>query len=108
MFDGDPLSFFHTNDTLSWGGLELKQQACVNKIRYLIRNDDNGIRKGHLYELFYCKDGVWTSLGKKRAILDDELIYKNVPQGALLWLRDLTKGQEERIFEYKNKKVYWY
>lgn len=108
MFDGDPLSFFHTNDTLSWGGLELKQPVCINKIRYLIRNDDNGIRKGHLYELFYCKDGVWTSLGKKRAILDDELIYKNVPQGALLWLRDLTKGQEERIFEYKNKKVYWY
>jgi len=108
MFDGDPLSFFHTNDTLSWGGIELKLPVCINKIRYLIRNDDNGIRKGHLYELFFCKNGVWTSLGKKRAILDDELIYKNVPLGALYWLRDLTKGHEERIFEYKKGKVIWY
>ena len=45
LFDGDPLSFFHTNDTLSWGGLELEYPVTISKIRYLIRNDDNGIRK---------------------------------------------------------------
>ena len=108
LFDGDPLTFFHSNDSLSWGGLELEQPTVISRIRYIIRNDDNGIRKGHKYELFYMNNGQWTSLGKQIATKDDEIIYNDVPKGALYWLRDHTKGQEERIFEVKNKVVIWH
>lgn len=109
LFDGDPLSFFHSNDTLSWGGLELEQPLVIDRIRYIIRNDDNGIRKGHEYELFYMKDGAWLSLGKQTAKEDDRLLYDNLPLGALFWLRDYTRGVEERIFEIdKNKQVIWH
>lgn len=109
LFDGDPLSFFHTDDTLSWGGLELAQPVVIDRIRYLIRNDDNGIRRGHEYELFYMKEGAWVSLGKQTATEDDRLLYDNIPQGALLWLRDYTRGVEERIFEInEEKQVIWY
>lgn len=108
LFDGDPLTFFHSQDTLSWGGLELEQPATISKIRYIIRNDDNGIRKGHEYELFYMSDGVWKSIGKQIAKEDDQLLYGEIPKGALYWLRDYTKGHEERIFEIKNNIVIWH
>lgn len=108
LFDNDPLTFFHSNDTLSWGGLELKEANVISKIRFIIRNDDNGIRKGHEYELFYMNKGNWDSLGKLTATEDDKLLYKQIPTGALYWLRDYTKGKEERIFEIKNNTVIWH
>lgn len=108
LFDGDPLTFFHSNDTLSWGGLELDKPTSISKIRYIIRNDDNGIRKGHEYELFYMNQGKWESLGKQIATEDDKLLYKQLPKGALYWLRDYTKGREERIFEIKDNTIIWH
>lgn len=108
MFDGDPLTFFHSNDTLSWGGLELDKPIAISKIRFIIRNDDNGIRKGHEYELFYMNQGGWMSLGKQIATKDDELLYKEIPKGSLYWLRDYTKGRAERIFEIKENTVIWH
>lgn len=108
LFDGDPLTFFHSNDSLSWGGLELEKPSVVTRIRYLIRNDDNGIRKGHQYELFYMKDGAWKSFGKQVAAEDDRLLYKGIPKGALYWLRDYTRGREERIFTIENDEIKWH
>lgn len=108
LFDDDALTFFHSNDTLSWGGLELEKPTVISKIRFIIRNDDNGIRKGHEYELFYMNQGSWKSLGKQIAIEDDKLFYRQIPKGALYWLRDYTKGREERIFEMKNNAIIWH
>ena len=61
------------------------------------RNRDNFIRKGDCYELFYATAGGWTSLGKQVAV-SDSLAY-DVPKGALLYLRDHTRGVDDRIFE---------
>jgi hypothetical protein len=37
----------------------------------------------------------------------DSLLYK-VPEGALLYLKDHTRGKDERIFEYKDgKQRFW-
>lgn len=105
LFDGDPLTFFHTSDSLCWDAIELERPASISKIRFIIRNDDNGIRKGHEYELFYASDSCWKSLGKKIAVMDDEIQYANLPKNALFWLRDYTKGHEERIFEISNSGV---
>ena len=65
---------------------------------FVPRNDDNFITPGNSYELFY-QDGVmgWRSLGKQIATTY-ELIHTNIPEGALLWLRNLTRGKEEQIF----------
>lgn len=94
---------------MSWAGLALPKPAHINKIRYIIRNDDNGIRKGNLYELFYIDEsGTWASAGKQTAEQDELLIYKQIPQGTLYWLRNYTRGKEERIFTYeKGKQVWW-
>lgn len=59
------------------------------------------MRKGDIYELFY-PNGIngWQSLGTKQA-KTNELFFDNVPAGALLWLRDLTRGREEQVFYVK-------
>lgn len=108
MFDGDALTFFHTGNAPVWGGLQLEQVEKVDSLRFIIRNDDNGIRRDNLYELFYMKEGHWVSLGRKTAEKDDELVYNQVPEGALYWLRNLTRGKEERIFGYEDGRQVWY
>lgn len=66
----------------------------------------NAIFPGERYELFYW-NGYWKSLGSKVAT-DTELIYRQVPKGALLWLRNLDKGKQERIFIYEGGEQIWY
>lgn len=99
MIDGDVLSFYSAAEsgdkTLVF---DLKEDYPIGKIVFVPRNDDNFIHPGDTYELFY-QDGVrgWKSLGKQIAegcVLE----YTNIPQGALLWLRDLTRGREEQLF----------
>jgi hypothetical protein len=105
MFDGDALTFFHTfEDRPGWGGFQFDKPVHIDKIRYLIRNDDNGIRKGEDYELLYMKDGSWISMGMKTATTDDVIVFHDIPKNALYWLKDQTKGKEERPFTYENNK----
>lgn len=40
--------------------------------------------------------------------IGDSVVYDNVPQKALLWLRNLTKYCEERPFTYENGKQIWW
>ena len=89
-----------------WVGLDLGKPESVGRIGYMTRNDDNNVRIGDTYELFYW-DMDWVSLGKQ--IADDfSLTFHHVPQNALLLLRDLTRGTDERIFLYKDVKQIWY
>jgi len=70
----------------------------IGKILFVPRNDDNFVRKDHLYELFF-HDGPngWRSLGCKIAE-SDSLIFDNVPKNAVFWLHNHTEGIEERCF----------
>ena len=66
----------------------------------------NLIFEGERYELFYW-NGRWKSLGEQVAE-GDFLEYRSVPSNALLWLRNLDKGVQERIFIYEGGKQIWY
>ena len=70
----------------------------IEKIVYMPRNDDNFIRLGDQYELFY-QDGFrgWISLGRQVAS-ELTLHYDNIPQNSVLWLRNLSRGREETVF----------
>lgn len=109
VFDSDPLSFFSGKNTNgNWVGLAFDKPEVVDKIEFLCRNDDNSIRDGELYELYYWLNGDWKSLGRQVGKEAQGLVFKNVPQKALLLLRDHTKGKEERIFTYEaGKQVWW-
>ena len=80
-----------------WVGLDFGHPVHIGKIVYTPRNRDNFIRIGDEYELFYATEQDWKSLGVKRA-MSDSLDYQ-VPMGALLYLKNHTRGNDERIFE---------
>ena len=49
----------------------------------------------------------WVSLGIQTAT-NQYLEYDNAPTQALFLLRNLTQGNEERIFTYENGKQVWW
>ena len=90
----------------SWVGLKFSKPEMIKKVILTPRNRDNFIRRGDLYELYYWDHQKWCSLGAKEATSDN--IIFNVPKSSLLYLKDLTRGNQERIFEYKNGKQVWW
>lgn len=105
--DGDPYNSYSSKEASgSWVGLRLSQPQRIAKIVYVPRNRDNFIRKGDEYELYYWSRQGWRSLGVKQA-MSDCLEYK-APKGSLLYLRDLTRGNQERVFECKDGKQVWW
>jgi hypothetical protein len=89
-----------------WIGLDLKKPKKISRISFCPRTDTNNIYEGMQYEVLYWKNG-WNSLGTKVAE-KNELVYHNVPSKALLWLRNLSQGKEERIFTYENGNQVWW
>lgn len=107
IFDNDILTYAEVNRGLDlWIGADLGDFYNSIQIGFAPRNDDNCISPGNIYELFYW-DNDWISLGKQRATIY-EIRYDNVPSNALLLLRNLSKGIEERPFLYINGKQIWY
>lgn len=105
--DDNPLTYFTLSGGLDlWAGLSFERPVRIARIEFCPRNDDNEIAPGDEYELFYWDD-VWKSLGRKFAT-GYALEYTDVPKGALLWLRNRTKGREERPFTYENDTQIWW
>jgi hypothetical protein len=109
-FDGNALTFFEDARPIKeskYVGLEFGQPETIGKIRFIPRNDMNTVQPGDRYELFYWNNNQFQSLGQQTAT-DTLLIYRNVPVNSMLWLRDLSGGQEERIFTWENGKQVWW
>jgi hypothetical protein len=100
--DQDPLSFYMSQDKGEKLIFSFSSPSIVDKVTFYTRNDDNYVKIGDTYELFY-QAGVngWKSLGKQQALYRT-LKFHNVPSNALLWLHDLSGGKEEEIFIYRN------
>ena len=101
------------DDLLDYGtlpkiaGVEFEKPVSVDVVKYITRNDKNGVYPGNTYELLYFDQGEWVSLGRKVATAD-YIEYENVPSGALYWLRNRTEGKEERPFTVMNGRVrFW-
>ena len=106
MVDGDPLTFYFTGFMGSTILMDFGKQVVLDSFVFIPRNDDNFIRPGDEYELFYHggRKG-WVSLGRKIA-RGVSLSYV-VPRGALFHLRCLTRGKEEQVFQIeKGKQVF--
>ena len=90
-----------------WVGLDLGIARKVGYINFAPRNDDNCIRPGDRYELLCFIDGDWQSLGEKIAT-EYQITYDHVPRNGLLWLRNLSRGREERPFIYQDGCQKWW
>ena len=107
VFDGDILTYFSAKESGAWAGLKFNRPQRVTHIRYWLRNDDNSIREDDNYELFYWDENSWISAGRQTAV-DTLLHYHQIPSGTLYWLRNHTRGKEERPFTYENgKQIFW-
>lgn len=108
VFDQDPLTFFDASTPSdSWVGMDFGELVEIKYIWYTPRSDGNDITPGDTRELFYWSENKWFSLVKQIA-KEPLLMYENVPVNALLWIRNLSRGQEERIFTYnKGKQIWW-
>lgn len=111
--DGLLSKYIFNDDLLDFGtlykmaGVEFEEPVTIDMVKYVTRNDKNGIYPDNTYELFYFDQGEWVSLGEKVATAD-YIEYDNVPSGALYWLRNRTEGKEERPFTVMNGRVrFW-
>lgn len=111
--DGLLSKYIFNDDLLDFGtlykmaGVEFEEPVTFDMVKYVTRNDKNGIYPDNTYELFYFDQGEWVSLGEKVATAD-YIEYDNVPSGALYWLRNRTEGKEERPFTVMNGRVrFW-
>lgn len=106
-FDGDWLTYYDSWEKIPWVGMDFGGSVHIEKVRCVPRTDDNYIHPGDVYELKYWELDRWESLGTKTAD-ENMLIYEDVPVGALLWLSNLTRGKQERVFTYeKGMQVWW-
>ena len=91
VFDDDVDTFFEAASDTSWVGLDFREPRQITKIRFLPRTNGNGIYEGHVYELLYWNGDKWYSLGRKTAT--SHVLQYNVPDNALLILKNLTKNR---------------
>lgn len=98
-FDNDWLTNFDVdNADGNWVGMDMGKGVSVASVRIVPRSDDNDIHPGDTYELRYWNDNnTWTSCGIKEAD-SNVLHYDSIPQGALMWIIDYTRGMDERAF----------
>ena len=108
VFDNNILTGFNgKSPDGNWVGLRLKVPKRVAKLRFIPRNDGNCIEIGDKYELRLWTNTKWKVIATVKAKADI-LCLKNVPRNGLYVLKDLTKGNEQRIFTYENNKQVWW
>ena len=108
--DGNLETWFQKRvETEGWVGLDLGKgnERIITRIRFCPRSDTNFILVGDTYELFYWDNERWNSAGRQVAATG-MLSFTGVPGSTLYWLRNLTRGKEERIFTYEDGKQVWW
>ncbi len=87
-------------------GIDLGSSSFIGTIIFFLKNDGNFVIPGDEYELFYY-NMEWVSCGRKTA-KKFSIEYNNVPKNALLLLKNVSQGTEERIFTYENHEQVWW
>lgn len=97
-YDGNLLSNFEINQPNgNWVGMDMGRPIVVPYVSVSPRSDDNDVCPDDEYELFYFNGKKWKSLGFQLAD-GNSLFYNEIPINTLLWLRDYTRGKDERPF----------
>lgn len=107
-FDGNPATSCKGLQVGYTMGIDLGEgkESRVTNIIFAPSTDLNFVERDHLYELYYF-DTEWHLVGRVYS-KGEKLTFDGVPEGALLLLKDKTKGVEERIFEYSADRQIWH
>ena len=101
LSDRDKLTSAEIQD---WVAIDLGAPASISRIHYLPLTDYNNIVPGETYELLVGDDKGFNSLGMKVAEYS-YIDFDSVPVNGLYWIRNHTKGREERIFTFERNRV---
>lgn len=107
-FDDNLLSFYQTQDANNaMLAVDFGKPIRIDKIKYMPRNDDNFITKGHQYTLCYY-GGKGEVVHCMQTAENETLHFNDLPNNALFILHDQTKGKEERPFTINNGNIIWH
>ena len=108
-YDGNLLSNFEINQPNdNWVGMDMGKPTIVRYVSLSPRSDDNDICPGSEYELYSFDGQKWNSLGYQRAETN-VLHYDDIPLNTLLWIRNYTRGNNERPFIVEdNGEIEWW
>ena len=108
-YDGNLLSNFEINQPNgNWVGMDMERPINVRYFTVSPRSDDNDVCPGNEYELLYFNGTSWLSLGYRIAE-NNSLHYDHIPVNTLLWLRNYTRGTNERPFIINNDRdIEWW
>lgn len=112
LFDGITYNVYKPDMSVKerYVGIDLGENNSyrVTKIKFIPFTDDNVVKDGDTYELFYWKQNSWESLGISKANGAKHVDFEDVPVNALLLLKNTGGGIQQRVFTYKNnKQVFW-
>lgn len=82
--------------------LSLTDPQCVVGINLAPINADNAITPGHEYQLYMWSDNEGWKFHSKQRASSEGVAFRNVQKESLLWLKDISKGQEEMPFKVTN------
>lgn len=106
LCDQNPLSYFISKDTSAMVVFDLGKEIEIAEVKYIPHNDENFVIPDDLYELYFQNGNKgWESLGMQSP--DKGTLYYRVPKGALFWLKNKSKGKEEQVFFFKQKKQFF-
>ncbi len=99
------LSFYQTQDAdNAMLAVDFGKPVRIDKIKYMPRNDDNFITKGHQYALcYYGENGE--VVHRIQTAENETLHFNDLPNNALFILHDQTNGKEERPFTINNGNI---
>ena len=99
VFDGDVYtSFDHIEPQGGWAAIDCGKPVKLSRLMYAPRHRDNYIRKGDDFEIYYFDNLKWNLAARMKAEADS--LSCKVPVGALYYVRNLTRGNDERPFDY--------
>ena len=102
LFDNDPLTYYRAEGDAYCGCVDFGQPVSLKRIEYILRGDGNAIMPGDTYEVSWWNNGSWQLLQSTTA--DNVwLDVQGAPSGALFYIKDLTRGEDNRIFQWDRR-----
>ena len=107
-YDCNLLSNFEINQPNgNWVGMDMGTPTQVSSVMVVPRSDDNDVFPGNEYELLFWNGDSWKSV-EYQVATENVLHFDNVPAKSLLWLRNYTRGRDERPFLIRDNKIEWW
>lgn len=97
MFDNDPLTNYICKGTSLVGSSDFGQPVELDHISFIKRGDGDAVTPGDEYELSWWNGSGWELFLKDKAA-DVRIDVKGIPSGVLYYLKDVTRGWDQRIF----------